>query len=88
MNILESKIKEISNVIKNQEDSHEYVKYVEEVLNEELSNYLESDLERLIDKYEIRHYIISNRINYINKKIMLPVRRNIIRNKNFDYKVF
>ena len=36
----------------------------------------------------MRGYIFENRINYINKKLILPVKRNLMRNKNFDYKVF
>ena len=52
------------------------------------SNYFEDELEELIDKYEISDYIIDNRINYINKKLVLPVKRNLMRNKCFDYKVF
>ena len=85
MNILESKIEEISDRIKSQEDCSEYV---EEVLNIASSNYFEDDLENLIDRYEMRGYIFENRINYINKKLILPVKRNLMRNKNFDYKVF
>lgn len=85
MNILENKIKEISDKIKEQEDSYEYV---EDVLTIASSNYFEDELEELIDKYEISDYIIDNRINYINKKLVLPVKRNLMRNKCFDYKVF
>lgn len=85
MNILENKIKEISDIIKSQDDDSEYI---EDILNIASSNYFEDDLENLIDRYEIRGYIFENRINYINKKLILPVKKNLIKNKNFDYKVF
>ncbi|SCH68405.1 Uncharacterised protein [uncultured Clostridium sp.] len=52
------------------------------------SNYAESDLEHLLDKYELRSYIWDNKIKYINKRIMLSVKGDILQNKDFDYKVF
>lgn len=85
MNILESKIKEISDIIKSQDDDSEYI---EEVLNIASSNYFEDDLENLIDRYEMRGYIFDNRINFINEKLMLPVKGDVLKNKDFDYKVF
>lgn len=84
MNILEDKIKEIANKIKSQDCN---IEYIEDILNIASENYFEDDLEELIDKYEIRDFIIDNRISYINKKIMIPVKRSLMINKSLDYKV-
>ena len=85
MNILESKIKEISDTIKLQSDN---IDNIENILKIASSNYIESDVEHLIDKYELRNYIWKNKIDYINKRIMLPVKGDILQNKDFNYKVF
>lgn len=85
MNILEVKIKEIADTIQeglSDKDS------IENILKRASSNYVESDLEHLLDKYELRSYIWDNKIKYINKRIMLPVKGDILQNKDFDYKVF
>ncbi|MEG2246468.1 MAG: hypothetical protein RSC84_03370 [Peptostreptococcaceae bacterium] len=89
MNILENKIKEISDTVKTQEDCSQYIiEYIEEVLNIASSNYIENDLKHLLDKYKLRDYICENKIDFINKKIILPVKNDILQNKDFDYKVF
>lgn len=85
MNILENKIKEISDTIKLQIDNKDDI---ENILKIASSNYFEDDLEDLLDKYELRVYIWDNKIQYINEKLILPVKRSIMRDKNFDYKVF
>lgn len=85
MNILENKIKEISDTIKIQIDNKDDIENILEIAS---SNYFEDDLEHLLDKYELRSYIWDNKIQYINKKLILPVKKSIMRNKNFDYKVF
>lgn len=85
MNILDKKIKEISDTIKLQIDNKDDIENILEVAS---SNYFEDDLEHLLDKYELRSYIWDNKIQYINKKLILPVKRSIMRNENFDYKVF
>lgn len=88
MNMLKDKIKEISELMKLERYSGDYKDYIEEVLNIASSNYFEDDLENLIYKYRIRGYIFENHINYKNKKLMLPVKGDILQNKCFDYKVF
>lgn len=85
MNILENKIKEISDTIKLQIDNKDDIENILEIAS---SNYFEDDLEHLLDKYELRGYIWDNKIQYTNKKLILPVNISIMRNKNFDYKVF
>lgn len=84
MSTLEEKIKEIANIIKSQDCDIEYIK---DILDIASNNYFEDDLEGLIDNYDLRDYICSERISYTNKKIRLPVRRSLMRNKSFDYKV-
>lgn len=85
MNILENKIIEISDTIKLQIDNKDDIENILEIAS---SNYFQKDLEYLIDRYEIRDYIIENKIDYINRKLMLPVKGDILQNKDFDYKVF
>lgn len=85
MNILENEIKEISDTIKLQIDNKDDI---ENILKIASSNYFEDDLEHLLDKYELRGYIWDNKIQYINEKLILQVKRSIMRDKNFDYKVF
>lgn len=86
MDRLENKIKEISKLIK--EDNIENNEYIEEVLNKLSSNYFEDDVEELLDKYDLRNYIFENQIEYRVEKLRLPVKRSLMRNKLFDYKVF
>lgn len=86
MEILENKIKEILELIK--EDNIDNNEYIEEVLNIASSNYFEDDVEELLNKYDLRDYIYRNQIEYRVQKLILPVRRSLMRNKLFDYKVF
>ena len=85
MNILEVKIKEIADAIQEGLSNKDNI---EDILKIASSNYIESDLEPLLDKYELRSYIWDNKIKYNNKRIMLPVKDDILQNKDFDYKVF
>lgn len=85
MNILENKIKEISDTIKLQIDNKDDIENILEIAS---SNYFEDDLEHLLDKYELRSFIWENKIQYINKKLILSVKGDILQNKDFDYKVF
>lgn len=87
MSILKNKFDEIISIIKNDDDNIEHIK---EILQIASMNFLEEDIEEIIDSYGniLRDYINTNRIQYKNKKLMLPVKTSIMINKNFDYKVF
>lgn len=86
MDKLENKIKEISKLVK--EDNINNNEYIEEVLNILSSNYFENDVEELLDKYDLRDYIFENQIEYRAEKLILTVKRSLMRNKLFNYKVF
>lgn len=82
MNILENKIKEIADIITENNNS-EYIKQILEIAK---LNYFENDVEELTDKYNIRDYININQLGY--NKLILPCKNGILKNREFDYKVF
>ena len=69
MEILENKIKEILELIK--EDNIDNNEYIEEVLNIASSNYFEDDVEELLNKYDLRDYIYRKYKNVYRGDILI-----------------